>query len=75
MIIGDRESCSVIRGYAPKTSSVGTSLFRPVVLLTAFTAIYKIVSLLSFLPCNSLLKILYKRYSGAWYLSTLLMLL
>jgi hypothetical protein len=39
---GDGGDSVVIRGYALKTSKVGTSLFGLAVLLTAFTAICKI---------------------------------
>src|SRR5207302_7677186 len=65
----------VILRYALKTSSMGTNPFGLVVLLTTFTTICKITSLLSFSLCSLLLKILYKHCNGAWYLFTLLMLL
>ena len=39
VIVGEGASSSVIRRYVPNTSSVGTSLLGPVVLLIALNAI------------------------------------
>jgi hypothetical protein len=74
-INGAGGSAKVIRGYAPNTSKVGTSLFRPIVSLIAFTAIYRYTSSLISLSLSSARIILYTRRSGLWYLSTLLILL
>ena len=54
----------VIRGYALKTSHIGTSPFRPAVSFTTLTTIYKIESLLKFSSLNSYYKMSYVRRKG-----------
>jgi len=54
----------VIRGYALKTSNIGTSPFRPAVSFTTLTTIYKIESLLKFSSLNSYYKMSYVRRKG-----------
>jgi hypothetical protein len=61
--------------YTLKTKRVGTRPFGLAVSFIALTAICKISSLLRFSSLSLSLRILYKRHKGAWYFSTLLMLL
>ena len=54
VIDSNRASILVICGYALKTKRVKTILFGPAKLLIAFTAIYKLISLLTYLfICSS----------------------
>jgi hypothetical protein len=48
----NRASISAIRGYAPKTKRVGIIPFSPAKLLIAFTAIYRLISLLTYLSIS-----------------------
>ena len=48
----NRASILVIRGYALKTKKVGIILFSLAKLLIAFTAIYKLISLLTYLSVS-----------------------
>jgi hypothetical protein len=60
LIIKAKEALNqVIRGYALNTSRVGTSLFRPIVLFTALTAIYRIIYLSTCSSFNSCYKMSY----------------
>ena len=49
---GDRVSISVIYGYTLKTKRVKTILFGLAKLLIAFTAIYRLISLLTYLSAS-----------------------
>jgi hypothetical protein len=69
-IISDGRSISVILGYKPKTSNVRTILSGLAELLTALTAIYKIISLLICSFLSSAFRILYTQHNSVWYCST-----
>jgi hypothetical protein len=68
-IVNDNVFISVILRYKPKTSNVRIILSGLAELLTALTAIYKIIFLLMCLFLSSSFRILYAWCNGVWYRS------
>ena len=77
LLITDSNGVSilVIHKYAPKTKKVGIILFSLAKLLIAFTAIYKLISLLTYSSTSSSRMISQAYYNRVQYLSTFFILL